>query len=287
MPDFRQYLTVEYWRTHQLELAYWLGGFFLFLFFVFATFPYAPALQGALAPMGLRFESSEQRLALPFGARLDNVSVRSVIPGTPPLFESQSVRIWPSLVSLLLFHPGISASAQAYQGTLGLHVHRKGDGAVVKFDASKVDLAGLHLLSGIGAAVGGELSGDGKITFDPISSTEDTGSADLTAKGFLVRIPGPMPAMQLGDLEVKLHLENNVIQVDSVKSTGGDLTIDGHGSIHLDNEDWHQSALAIEFNLTASPTARQKLAFLLNFLPHPPGTGPYKLGGIIASPVVS
>ena len=287
MPDFSQYLSREYWRAHQLELSYGIVGFVLFLAFLSATFPYAPALKGTLAPMGLRFESSEQQLALPFGARLDNVSVRSVVPGAPPLFESQSIRIWPSLFSLVLFHPGISASAEAYKGTLGLHIHRSGDGAAVKFDANKIDLAELHLLRGLGAALGGELSGDGKITFDPISPIDDSGAAHLTAKGFLVRIPGPMPPVQLGEVDVTLRLEKNIVQVDSFKSSGGDVVIDGHGTVHLDDDDWHQSALALEFTLTPNATARQRLAFLFNFLPHPPGTGPYKLGGIIASPVIS
>ncbi|HTR62220.1 MAG TPA: type II secretion system protein GspN [Candidatus Binataceae bacterium] len=286
MPDFNQYLSREYWRAHQLELAYGIAAFVLFLAFMFATFPYGPALKAALGPMGLRFESSEQSLAFPFGARLDNVEVRSLTPG-PALFTSESVRIWPALGSLLLFHPGISASAQAYGGNLKVSVHRSGDGAAVSFDTNKLDLAALHLLKEIGVALGGELSGEGKITIDPVSPGSDSGAAHLTAKGFLIRIPGPMPALGLGDVELTAKLNDGTVQLSEVKSSGGDLTIDGHGTIRLDSTDWRQSALAIDFTLTPSPTARQRLAFLLNFLPHPPGTGPYKLVGTISSPLFS
>jgi len=286
MPDFNQYLSRDYLRAHQLELSYGITAFLLFLAFVFATFPYGPALKGALSPLGLRFDSSGQRLAFPFGARLENVSIRSQDPG-PPVFTSDSVRIWPALGSLLLFHPGISVSAQAYGGTIGVSVHRSGDGATVSFDAGKLDLATLQLLRQVGVRLGGELSGDGVVAIEPSSVTDDAGSAHLTAKGFQIRIPGPMPAVGLGEVEVQARLDNGTVQVSQIKSSGGDLEIEGHGTVRVDRMDWHQSALALEFTLSVTPAARQRLAFILNFLPHPPGTGPYKLGGTISSPLVT
>jgi type II secretion system protein N len=237
--------------------------------------------------LGLRFDSGEQELALPFGARLSNVSVRSFSPGTAPIFQSPSVRIWPALGSLLLLHPGVSGNADSYGGSLWFNVHRLGDGAKVSFDANKLDLASFHLLRQIGAALGGELSGDGKIAIDPVSPTDNSGTAHLIAKGFLIRIPGPMPATRLGEVDLKVRLDEGVLQVEELKSSEGDLAIDGHGSIRLDTEDWHQSALALQFMLTPAATARQGLAFLINLLPHPPNGVPYKLGGTIASPLLS
>jgi len=282
-----QYLSLDYWRTHLLELWYGIAGLVLFLVFLFATFPYAPAIKGVLSPVGLRFDSAEQELALPFGARLGNVTIRSLTPGTPPIFQSHSVRIWPALGSLLLLHPGVSGNAESYGGSLWFSVHRLGDGAKVSFDASKLDLASLHLLQQIGAALGGELSGDGKIAIDPVSLTADSGAAHLIAKGFLIRIPGSMPATRLGQVDLKVRLDEGILQVEELKSSEGDLAIDGHGSIRLDPEDWHQSALALEFLLTPAATARQRLAFLINLLPHPPNGVPYKLGGTVASPLLS
>jgi type II secretion system protein N len=282
-----QYLSLDYWRTHSLELWYGIGGFVLFLVFLFATFPYAPAIKGVLSPLGLRFDSGEQELALPFGARLSNVSVRSFTPGTAPIFQSPSVRIWPALGSLLLLHPGVSGNADSYGGSLWFNVHRLGDGAKVSFDANKLDLASFHLLRQIGAALGGELSGDGRIAIDPVSPTDNSGTAHLIAKGFLIRIPGPMPATRLGEVDLKVRLDKGVLQVEELKSSEGDLAVDGHGSIRLDTEDWHQSALALQFMVTPAATARQGLAFLINLLPHPPNGVPYKLGGTIASPLLS
>jgi len=287
MPDYNQYLNADYWREHQLELAYGVAAFILFLGFLFTTFPYSLALQGALAPMGLRVESSGQGFALPFGARLENVRVRSMGTGTPPVFESESVRVWPALGSLLLFHPGVSASAKAYDGTLRLDAHRSGDGAVISFGADSVDLAHVRLLKEIGAALGGVLSGDGDITIDPVSPDDDSGEIHLTAKGFMFRIPGPMPALGFGDTELRAHLDRGIIVIDQLKSKDGDLDIDGHGSLRLDPSDWRQSHLAIQFTLLPSATARRRLSFLLAFLPHPPGTAPYKLGGTVATPQLS
>jgi type II secretion system protein N len=282
-----QYLSLDYWRTHSLELWYGIAGFVLFLAFLFATFPYAPAIKGVLSPLGLRFDSGEQQLALPFGARLSNVSVRSFTPGTAPIFQSPSVRIWPALGSLLLLHPGVSGNADSYGGSLWFNVHRLGDGATVSFDANKLDLASFHLLRQIGGALGGELSGDGRIAIDPVSPADNSGTAHLIAKGFLIRVPGPMPATRLGEVDLKVRLDRGVLQVEELKSSEGDLAVDGHGSIRLDTEDWHQSALALQFMLTPAATARQGLAFLINLLPHPPNGVPYKLGGTIASPLLS
>ncbi len=284
MPDF---LNADYWLAHRLELSYAAAAFVLFLAFLFATFPYTPAVKAALAPMGLRFESSGQGFALPFGARLDKVRIQQLVPGAPPLFESESVRVSPALFSTLLFHPGINLSAKAYSGNLKLHVHRRGEGAAVSFDADKLDLASIGLLRQFGAALGGELSGDGDITFDPLSPTGDDGAAVLHAKGLLVRIPWPTGAIGLGDVELILSLEHGVVKIGTIKASGGDLAIDGRGSIQLDPDDWQESRLALQFTLTPSPTARQRLEFLLNFLPHPPGTGPYKLGGTVSSPAFS
>ena len=143
-----QYLSLDYWRAHLLELWYGIAGLVLFLIFLFATFPYAPAIKGVLSPLGLRFDSAEQELALPFGARLGNVTIRSLTPGTPTIFQSHSVRIWPALGSLLLLHPGVSGNADSYGGSLWFSVHRLGDGAKVSFDASNLDLPSLHLLHG-------------------------------------------------------------------------------------------------------------------------------------------
>jgi type II secretion system protein N len=281
------YLSLDYWRPHLLGLLYGIAGFVLFLVFLFATFPYAPAIKGVLSPLGLRFESAEQELALPFGARLGNVTIRSLTPGTPPIFQSHNVRIWPAFGSLLLLHPGVSGNADSYGGLLWFSVHRLGDGAKVSFDASKLDLASLHLLQQLGAALGGELSGDGKIAIDPVSPTTNSGAAHLIAKGFLIRIPGPMPATRLGEVDLKLRLDKGILQVEELKSSEGDLAIDAHGSIRLDTEDWHQSTLALQFMLTPAATARQRLAFLINLLPHPPNGVPYRLGGTIASPLLS
>lgn len=282
-----QYLSLDYWRAHLLELFYGVAGFVLFLVFLFATFPYAPAIKGVLSPLGLRFDSAEQQLALPFGARLENVSIRSLTAGAPPILQSHSVRIWPALGSLLLLHPGISGNADSYGGSLRFNVHRLGAGAKVSFDATKLDLASLHVLRQIGAALGGELFGDGKVAIDPASPIDNSGEAHLIAKGFLIRIPGPMAAIRLGDVDLKVRLDKGILQVEELKSSEGDLAIDGHGSISLDNEDWHQSALALQFLLTPAATARQRLAFLINFLPHPPNGVPYKLGGTLASPLLS
>jgi len=196
------------------------------------------------------------------------------------------VKLRPAWGWLLLLRPGVSAHADAYGGTLSLAAHKSGNGAVLSLDADSVNLAMIHVFRSLGATLGGQLTGYTSLAIYPGSPTDDSGTMRFTATGFTVRLGETMPPLRLGNVEGKLKLDNGVIQVDQVKGSGGDVAIDGHGTIKL-AQDWHDSQLALSFSLTPSTEARQRLAFLLNFLPHPPGPAPYRLNGTIASPVLT
>jgi hypothetical protein len=71
-----------------------------------------------------------------------------------------------------------------------------------------------------------------------------------------------------------------------MESHGGDLTISGRGVIAL-QPDFPESEVAIKFQLATTPAGRQRLGFLLNFLPHPPNSTPYFLHGTLAAPGIS
>ncbi|HVA76964.1 MAG TPA: type II secretion system protein GspN [Candidatus Binataceae bacterium] len=286
MPDFKELLTFEYWRTHRLESGYLATGVVLFFFFLFASFPYASAFSAVLAPMGLRVSSEGQSIAIPIGAKLSQVRIAPDTPGAIPLFESDNVRVAPALLSILLLRPGIRASAHAYDGTVRITAHRSGPGTVLNFSADKVNLAGYEALRALGAVLGGELDATGSLVVMPDDPDTDSGTIHLVATGLTGRVKLPMPPLNLGNLDATLELEKGVLKVTSLKTSGGDLTIDGSGDIRL-APNWQDSALALRFTLVPSPSARMRLAFLLNFLPHPPGTRPYSLGGTLGSPTVS
>ncbi|MHB8383066.1 MAG: type II secretion system protein GspN [Candidatus Binataceae bacterium] len=286
MPELRELLTVEYWRTHPLESGYLAAGVVLFFFFLFASFPYVSAFSAVLAPMGLRVSSRDQSFAIPIGARLSQVRIIPDRPGAFPLFESDSVRIAPALLSIMLLRPGIRASADAYHGTIRITAHRSGPGTALKFSADKLDLGDYEALRALGAVIAGRLDATGSLVVMPDGPGADSGTIHLAAKDLSGRLNVPMPELNLGELDATVNLGNGVLSITNLKTSGGDVAIDGSGEIRLEPA-WQDDALALHFTLAPSPAARMKLGFLLNFLPHPPGARPYSLGGTLGAPSFS
>ncbi|HVA79938.1 MAG TPA: type II secretion system protein GspN [Candidatus Binataceae bacterium] len=286
MPSFREPLAFDYWRTHRLESGYLAVGVVLFFFFLFANFPYAGAFSAVLAPMGLRVSSAGQSIDIPIGAKLSGVRIVPDAPGARPIFESQSVHIAPALLSILLLRPGVRASADAYQGTIRISAHRSGTGTTLDFSADKLNLADYEAVRAIGIALGGQLDATGSLRVMPDNPGSDSGTIHLLATGLTGRATGPMLGLNLGNMDATINLNRGTLQIVSLKTSGGDVMINGSGGIKL-APDWQGSALALRFTLATSPQARMRLGFLFNFLPHPPGTSPYRVGGTIGAPTIS
>ncbi len=92
--------------------------------------------------------------------------------------------------------------------------------------------------------------------------------------------------MKLGNLTAVVKLDSGKLTIEQLESNGGDLTISGRGVIQLD-PNLPDSEVAINFQLVTTPVGRERLGFLLNFLPHPPNSTPYFLHGTIAAPGLS
>jgi type II secretion system protein N len=286
VPELSEFLSAEFWRTHVRETSYAAAGLVLFVFFLTATFPYTEALSAYLQPLGLGFTSAGQSFNFFLGTRLDDVRITDVdAPKGVPVVQSRSVSIAPALGSMLLLRPGVKVGAEIYGGTVALRVHRSGDGTAVRFDATALNLATATFLREIGAAFGGALSASGEITVMPGEPNADTGTVALIARAFTIRIVSGMPPIKLGDTTARIRLEHGAVQVEDLRSTGGDVAVSGRGTIQL-APDWRQSRLALQLNLVPAASARARLGFMLNLLPHPPDGRPYTLSGTLASPVI-
>src|SRR6202040_842966 len=107
IPDFvREYAT---------RIGYATIGVLCFFAFLLATFPYTDALSGLLAPMGLRLSTKGQGMSFPFGVSMDGVMLDSPASGRP-FFQSDKLRVTPTLLSMLIGSPGVKISADAYGG---------------------------------------------------------------------------------------------------------------------------------------------------------------------------
>ncbi len=286
MANLYERLTLAYWKAHRLQAAYIAVGVVLFLVFLFANFPYVDAFSAALAPMGLKMDAQRQELALPIGAKLQEVRIIPDAPGALPVFESSSIRIAPAILSMLMLKPGIRASAAAYGGKIRLNAHRSGTATALNFSANGINLAELEMLHALGAALAGAADATGSALVMPDDLVLDSGTLHLDASNVMAHISGPLGIFRLGDLNLSATLSSGVLRIESLKTSGGDLMISLSGDVRL-APDLRDSALALHFTLVTTPQARMRLGPFLNLLPHPPGTRPYNLRGTITSPALT
>jgi type II secretion system protein N len=285
VPDFAALTSVEFWRERKLEASYAAVAATVFLVVLVATFPYKQTLRAVLEPMGLALTSASEHYSFPIGTRFDDVQLRAISrPHSPLLFTGKSVRIAPSILWTLLMRPGINSSASAYGGNIAIGAHRSAGGTALSFSASAVKIGEYPGLHPFGFTLGGELTGAGNLSLAPAGLSADSGKTEFDIKALSIGSPGAGAPINLGDTHASLRLENGVLTVVELTSKGGDLSLDGSGTIKLDR-DLMQSPLAIRLTLVPSPRARQKLQLLLGMLPHPPGLHPYILKGTLGAPV--
>lgn len=286
MADIRSIVRREFFREHQVGLAYLGIGAVLFLVFLIATFPYSDALTGVLSPMGITVSSGAQSFSFPFGVSMDQVRLSEAAPGSRPFFESQRINVTPALVSLILGTPGINLRANLYGGTLHLTARRSGSSTALSFAASDIHLEQYRALAAMGASIAGVLDADGNAVISQGDIQGNGGALHVSTSGASFRIVRGMPALALGNLSADVSLEHGSLQIRGVEAHGGDVALSGRGVIEV-RPNLPDSTVAIRFTMKPSPAARARLGFLFGFLPHPPNSQPYFLSGTLAFPRIS
>ena len=282
MPDSRREVTVSPSRTWLVRLSYAAFGAALFLAFVIATFPYSATLANLLAPMGMQISIADQHLDFPFGAQLTDVRVTSN-NSSAGVFESPTVTVTPSFLSLLMFHLGVHVNAALYTGIGRVTARPSGDGTALNFDVISVDLARQHIYQLPGLTASGMLSSDGEFWISRDDFEKNTGHADLNIEGLLLSTVF-MP-IRLNDAVGKLKLDQGVLTIEHLKTAGGDLMLNASGTIQI-GPDADSTNLDLQFTLTPAPAAADRFRFLQALLPpHPEGSSmPYTITGTIGAP---
>lgn len=278
-------MDLDFFHEHAIQIAYAAVGALLFFAFLFATFPYAESLSGILAPMGVRVSSRDQGMSFPFGIRMDGVKLDSQ-DGNQPFFQSDKLRVTPSLLSLLMGSPGVKISADAYGGNFDLRAHRSGDATALSFSGSDLHLESYTALSAMGVNLGGVLSGSGDLYISQNDFTDDHGTLHLSASDATYRLFPGTPPMNFGKLTATIKLDKGKVDIEQLETHGGDLTLSGRGVIEV-QPNLSDSEVAIKFQLETTAVGRDRLGFLLNFLPHPPNSTPYFLHGTLGAPALS
>jgi len=260
-------------------------GVLVFFAFLLATFPYTDTLTGVLEPMGLRISSRGQGMSFPFGVRMDGVMLDSQLDGRQ-FFHSDRLSVTPSLLSWLMGSPGVRISADAYGGNFVLRARRIGNATELKFSGADLHLESYPALHAMGVNLGGIVSGNGDAYIAQGDIAADHGNIRLIASGASYRMFAGSPPMKLGDLSAIVKLDKGKVTIEQLESHGGDLTVSGRGVIEL-QPNLPDSEVAIKFQLATTPVGRERLGFLLNFLPHPPNSTPYFLHGTLGAPGLS
>jgi type II secretion system protein N len=258
----------------------------LFAAYLISTFPYSKTLTKVLAPMGLEVSSTGQRASFPFGAQLSDVRLISTRNASSSLIvESPAVTIAPSYLSMLTMHPGVRVKAALYDGVVNVTIRPTKLGTAFSYDLESVEIARQQLWTIVGASVAGALSGTGNLLLSPDEIAE-TGDGVLSAVGLTFTSALASAPIRLGDGHSKFKLDQGMLTIEELATSGGDLMVTGQGTIQL-APDPAQSELAIDFTLSIAPAAASQLAVLLAILPHPPGPEPYHLTGTLAAPRIS
>ncbi len=285
MPDSRAESLPQNRRTWLRRLGYAAFGIVLFAAFVIATFPYSATLSKVLAPMGLQVSSANQSMDFPFGAELTGVRVTSNASSTAALvFESPIVSIAPSIVSLLLFHPGVRVKASLYGGVGRMIARPSGDGTAVSFNLDNVDISQQHIYEFPGITALGIISGTGDFRISRDDFEKNTGHGKLSASSLTIN--SLIAPVRLGDAAGTFTLDRGTLTIENLKTTGGDLILNASGTVQL-GPDPDTTILAIQFTLTPTPDAARRLGFLFAAMPHPPGPQPSQLSGRLSSPRLS
>jgi len=277
-------------RGRKALAAYIAAGLLGFVLFLIASFPYDATISAMLAPYHLRLTYQRQRISLPIGAELLNVSL-SPAGGGPadPLLQSPEVTLAPTMSALLLGHPGLRVTARIYDGMVHAAIRQYRGIADVAFKVDAINPALCTQLQALGAIVDGRISALG--TARIISPALPDNRAQISIEGdsvVLTIVNGiGFPPMALGSVTGEVGFDQGTVTLSHIHAAGGDAELDGGGTIQL-GAALTDSTVDLQFRLNPTPAGRDHLGFFLNALPHHDDpSAPYNLSGPLLAPSLS
>jgi type II secretion system protein N len=285
MPEFRELLSLEFWRERTIVLFYGLAAVVLFVIFTIGTFPYDQALSGALLPMGLKVSYNSEHPAFPIGAVLEDVTVVNLQRPSPPLVQSDALKLTPG-IQTLIGRPAIGIRADMYGGRVWIKIRRHGDLTGLKMDLTNVNMARYPTASLLGLPLTGIVSGQADLETTGPSIDARKGAFALEGQNVDFVLLRGLPSFRFATFKANCTIEGRTLRVNSLEGRGPDMTVSGSGILHLAPT---MAQTMIQMTLHISPTiaGRARLGILFNFLPHPPDNRPYIFHGPLLMPQVS
>jgi type II secretion system protein N len=291
------------WRTRLLLGAFTVTCFsmFLALSFPYDTLKERLSAEAALQGLYLRLGSlgpaflGVTATGVEVSRRVDASSAKA-----PEPLRLDSLTLRPSFFPL-----GVGFSARLLGGSVS---GAFGGTSELKAQVSfkDLDLGGASFQALTGVQASGKVQGDVDVRMPQQSSGPDFGKAQgtLTVKGEGMGIlggtlvlplygtptPVDLPRASFGDLDIDVRLENGTGTLQRLAATGGDLQLDGTGSVRLDRQ-LPLSALNIVLKLKADPDFQKRLGLLGSGLtllpadPSQPGWRTAKVSGLLDRPL--
>jgi type II secretion system protein N len=278
-------------RGRKALAAYFTVGLAVFVLFLVASFPYNATVSSMLAPYHLRLTYDRQRISLPIGARLFNVSLLPALPAQgDALLHSPEVTLAPTLSALLLGRPGLRITAQLYDGTAHVALRqRPHDTTDIAFQVDAINPARCAPLAALGAIVEGQVSAAGTARIVSPSVPDNSAQMTLRGQGLVLTLVNGIgfPPVTLGNISGTLRLDQGTVALDQIHAADGDADIDGSGTIQL-GQTLADSTIELHFTLIPTPAGRDHLGFFLQALPrHEDSSTPYILSGPLLAPRLS
>src|SRR5579875_2945249 len=286
MPEFGEFLTLDYWREHRMALLYALAAVVLFIIFTIGTFPYDQALTGALTPLGVELSYDSQRPAFPLGAVLENVRLKNLEqPAAPPLIQSESLKVAPGL-GTLIGRPTLRISAAMYDGRVRARVARRDDTTALALDLTDIDLSRYPAARTVGTALKGIISGKQDLKSLGPGISAQAGNVTLEGHNLEFAPVKGLPPLRFTTLRTNCRIDHATVRVNALQGTGPDMTVSGSG-INLRGPTVAQTMMDITLRIQPTVAGRTRWGMLFAFLPHPPDNRPYIFHGPLLMPQAS
>jgi type II secretion system protein N len=285
MPDLNEIFSLDYWREHRLVLLYAAAALVLFVIFTIGTFPYDQALSGALLPMGLKVSYSAERPAFPLGAVFNDVRLVSINRPSPPLMQSDSLKLTPGIDNLI-GRPAIGIRSEMYGGRVSIKIRRHADITRLDLDLDKVDFSRYPTAPLLGFTLKGLFSGQADVQSAGPSLNSQKGTFNLQGSSVELLLVKGLPPLRFASLKGVCNLQGQTLRVNNLEGRGPDMAISGSGVIHL-GPTVGQTMMEMTLHISPTIAGRTRLGVLFAFLPPHPDGRPYIFHGPLLTPQVS
>jgi len=196
------------------------------------------------------------------------------------LFESPSIRVTLSLISLLRGGLDADLKAKAYNGELSLRLRQGRGQEGFQLDANGLDVGAYGLLKDFGLKLTGRLGGNFEMTGDAGKGRfwlKGATSRELKLKGFAV------PDLDFDQCWLEAELKGDRLTIKKLELNGGELKLSCLGDVVLRE----RGSINVTVKLKPSGRIAQEQAGLLSLLKNKDAEGFYQLGvgGTLESPI--